>query len=1125
MSEIINGRYLLQNEIGAGGMGSVYRAYDRLSGQTVALKQVRLNQELQLGASISPYDTREALRLILAKEFQILAGLRHPNIIPVLDYGFDSERQPFYTMNLLEESQTILEAGAALDVEGKIGLIEQLLQGLAYLHRRGILHRDIKPENVLVTGGMVKLLDFGLSHAADEEGGLGGSPLYIAPEVFEGEDAATHSDLYAVGILLYQLLTGQHPFGQFDTDFYRRLLTLEPDLSLVDDRFSLLLERLLVKRPTGRPETAHDALRLLNEAWGRSESAETVAIRESYLQAATFVGRDAELERLTIALNGAKAGESSAWLIGGESGVGKSRLLDELQTQAMVDGWQVLRGQAVQSGSLPYQLWRTIVPHLVLNTAFSTVELSILKEIVPELDRLVNETIPVLAASNGSIDQERLVSTLVDALKRQNRPTLLLLEDLHWTHESMVPLKEIVGRIGRMPQLMVILTYRSDEAPHLPVELPEAESLLLGRLSKAEVKQLTQAILGDRANGSEIASLLAQETEGNTFFIVEVMRALAEEAGKLDEISGMTLPDGVLTRGMESLLRRRIQQVSSADQLLLQKVAVAGRQLDLQLLSYIAPNEEIGGSLQRALDAAVLSVRDNQWFFSHDKLRETIVNGLNSETRQRHHRQVAEALEGLYPGARRYDQSLLEHWHQAGDLDKEIEYLEPVAQYMIQSIADLDPARRLLTRGLDQLHDSDPRRIPLLNWLASTYSEKFDKENLELAFEMTNRALQLAEAVGDTLHIADSLYRLGSIRFLIGHADEETAAYAEKSLQQARLLGDQHKISDNLMLLGEIAHHRGNFEEALAYHQEGLAVSEEIGSPYRVGFSLDHIGQSYVVLGEYEKAVEYLQRSLEAYEAGGYKQRLGWTLINLANLPMLLGRYEEAAKHLRRCLAIFRKYDVPLGIAYGLNNLSRIATLEGKYDKAKEYLHHSNDIFRSSGLIRGMGYNLLQLGLIGLIEGEYEAAEGYLQQGLAGFQEVGETRFMAYCLSRLGFVYLNIKPDQARSTLLEALRLAYSLEIEPCLLEIVFGFAYLYLKNGELRRAGELIGLAQHHPKSNKEIQLLLRIIYPELIKVMPMVEQAEAIEYGKMLPLEEVVLELLGHHKLRMSLFDESVS
>src|SRR5690242_10653310 len=153
-------RYRLMAPLGEGAMGTVCRVHDRLTGQDVALKRVRLAP--QAAADL------EADRLALAHEFRTLAGLRHPHIISVFDYGFDAERQPFFTMELLDGAQTILGVGRQQSVDLRVGLLVQAFEALAYLHRRGVLHHDLKPENVLVSNGHARLLDFGLSVLAGQ---------------------------------------------------------------------------------------------------------------------------------------------------------------------------------------------------------------------------------------------------------------------------------------------------------------------------------------------------------------------------------------------------------------------------------------------------------------------------------------------------------------------------------------------------------------------------------------------------------------------------------------------------------------------------------------------------------------------------------------------------------------------------------------------------------------------------------------------------------------------------------------------------------------------------------------------------------------------------------------------
>jgi serine/threonine protein kinase len=141
ISGTIGGRYILERKLGEGGMGVVYQATDRLTQETVALKQVTIPAEQLEFTSRMSMGKSDNFRLALA-------SLRHPNIISVLDYGFDARRQPYLTMELLEDAPNLIEAGRKEQRPKQITLLVQVLQALAYLHRRGIIHRDLKPDNV-----------------------------------------------------------------------------------------------------------------------------------------------------------------------------------------------------------------------------------------------------------------------------------------------------------------------------------------------------------------------------------------------------------------------------------------------------------------------------------------------------------------------------------------------------------------------------------------------------------------------------------------------------------------------------------------------------------------------------------------------------------------------------------------------------------------------------------------------------------------------------------------------------------------------------------------------------------------------------------------------------------------
>lgn len=212
---LINNRYQLHEQLGAGGMGAVFRATDRLSGQTVALKRVVTPIKDINSASKNENVDSLSMRLALVHEFEILASMRHPHIISVLDYGFDEQGQPYFTMKLLAQAQTIVTFGRPLRFLSRVNLLIQMLQALAYLHRRSLLHRDLKPANVLVDSeGQVHVLDFGLSAQRNSlpEEVVTGTLSHMAPEVLRGQPPVEASDLYAVGVIAYELLSGHYPF-------------------------------------------------------------------------------------------------------------------------------------------------------------------------------------------------------------------------------------------------------------------------------------------------------------------------------------------------------------------------------------------------------------------------------------------------------------------------------------------------------------------------------------------------------------------------------------------------------------------------------------------------------------------------------------------------------------------------------------------------------------------------------------------------------------------------------------------------------------------------------------------------------------------------------------------------
>jgi predicted ATPase len=816
-------------------MGVVYRASDRLTGQEVALKRVTApTDQLQFAARGGDTDPS----LSLAQEFRTLASLHHPNIIGVLDYGFDDAQQPFFTMALLENAQTLVEAGQGQALETQMDLLVQTLQALVYLHRWGVLHRDLKPENVLVVDGHVLVLDFGVSVVTSRTmeyltRTTMGTFAYLAPELFQGGPVTVASDLYAVGVMAYEILAGEFPYNDANVAvLLADVLTRTVDVRSigVNDALAAVLERLLVKTREERYEDASNVIRDLCSAAGCSEPAETVEIRESFLQAAKFVERETELAWLSEALDAALEGQGSAWLIGGESGVGKSRLTDELRTLALVKGSLVLRGQTVSEGASPYHLWQEALRLLALATDLEDEEASVLKALVPDVGALLGRDVQDAPLLDPQAAQVRLFKVVGEVLCRQcaSQPVAMILEDMQWIDSNSLALLEWLVPLAFESSLLLIGNYRDEERPHLPDDLPGMQVLKLERLSEGGIAELSESMVGAVGRQQQVVDLLQRETEGNPFFLVETVRALAEEAGQLDRIVAMALPEEVFAGGVQEVVRRRLNRVPEHARPLLSLAAVAGRALDLEVLRMAAPNADLSAWLTVCADVAVLHVQGGRWRFAHDKLREGVLEGLSEGTRPGLHQRVAGAIERAYPDRSKQVVALAHHWSVAGDAAKELHYAALAGQQALQNSANEEAVQHLsraieLLQPLPETPERFGRELELQLGLCSASSalQGYSTPKVKQAF---TRARELCERIGQSPQLVPVLFGLFVFYWVAGdHWTASELAEQIMSLAQAQpakdpiaLIGAHWAKAGNLFMFGEFTLARVHLEQVLA---------------------------------------------------------------------------------------------------------------------------------------------------------------------------------------------------------------------------------------------------------------------------------------------------------------------
>jgi serine/threonine protein kinase/tetratricopeptide (TPR) repeat protein len=946
----------------------------------------------------------EMLRLTLAREFRLLSSLRHPNIISVLDYGFDDHLEPYFTMELLEGADTIMSAGKALPIEGKLDLLAQTLQALAYLHRRGIIHRDLKPGNVMVEGGRVKVLDFGVSmlrqHDVEDGHLIVGTLGYMAPELLGGTPASEASDLYAVGMIAYELFAGRYPFDITDLltlkdDILRR----QPDLGPIDGRVAGVIGWLLLKEPERRPENVDEVFEALGDWTGKPLVVETAATRDSFLQAAELVGRDDELAILCEMLDGAMAGQGAAALVGGESGVGKSRLLDELRARALVDGVVVLRGQAVSEGGGPYHVFREALRGLSLRADLDDLEASVLEAVVPEIGALLGREVPERPEIGPEAAQARLTRVVEDMFRRQQAPALLILEDLQWAGSESLKLLARIARLAGELRLFVVGSYRDDERSDMPSELPGMHALELGRLRAEDIAVLAASMLGEPGRRPEVIERLERETEGNPFFLVEVVRALAEEAGALSRVGVEPMPKTLSPGGMHRIVRRRLGRVPPPARALLEAAAVIGRQIDQALLRLASPDTDIDAWLMTCVNVAVIESHEGSFRFAHDKLREGLLADLSPDAGRDLHLRIAEAIEAVYPDEPEYTAALAHHYAAAGVAAKEACYRALAGEQALQSSAYREAAAlyeraiELVERSISGAAAADPptaagggllaravaRAAPLLPIRLGRVDMHGDR------FRLGHWEGRLAEVHGRLSNHAEAFRRgnralghlglpmpSGKAGLVLGLPVQIAVRALESAWPAAFAAGS----ADARALLLEALRVQTTVTDTTFYTQEALPMLYSglsmlnLGEPagpsasLACGYALMAAVAGIIPL--HPMAEAWSRRAIELVEAVGKPYDVAFVLQRVGSYRLWMARWSEAEGAFARDVEIARRVGDQRLFGDGMSCLILASIYQGRFVHAEEmfteitpFMHRTEDPqLLCGGRILGAGIKL-----------------------------------------------------------------------------------------------------------------------------------------------------------------------
>jgi tetratricopeptide (TPR) repeat protein len=686
------GRYELLRRLGSGGMGVVYAALDRERGRRVALKTLR---------KLEPGNLYR-----LKNEFRSAAGITHPNLVGLHELVSDGD-QWFITMEYVEGvrfsqyvrsdmsevqgdtspgedgEETAVDRPPApppqLDPERLREALAQLVAGVQALHAAGKLHRDLKSSNVLVTpAGRVVILDFGL--ASDRgptvdvtlEDGILGTPAYMSPEQAAGKPATAASDWYAVGVMLYEALTGRLPFvgttlkilaakQQHDPVTVQELSPEAPD-DLADVCMGLL-RRDPAARLTGVDLVARGLV-----PRGAPAARSRGATGPAPTAAAPLIGRADLVAALHDAYEATSRGLPVTVYVHGNSGIGKTALVDHFLSQLRRGGEAVLlSGRCYERETVPFKAFDSVVDSLThyLRRLPQVEAAALMPRDVHELTRLFPVLARVTVVSDapqrvfeGPDQQEarrRGFRGLKELLARiaDRRPLVLRIADLQWGDEDSARLLAELLSPPDAPALLLIGTYRSDEAAGSPMlrelqrlyERPgmrgDVRNLFVPPLTPREAEHLALLRMGrGDPRAQEEAARIASESEGNPLFVEELVRHAASRRRRGDtrDIS------------LEQLVLARLDGLPAPARRLLEVVAVAGRPVPQNLAFGTAG---LGGEDHGAL--ALLrtqhlvrthGARDADTVECyHDRVRLAVLAQLDRPSLTQHHRALADAFE------------------------------------------------------------------------------------------------------------------------------------------------------------------------------------------------------------------------------------------------------------------------------------------------------------------------------------------------------------------------------------------------------------------------------------------------------------------------------------------------
>jgi tetratricopeptide (TPR) repeat protein len=1100
------GAYRLEAAIGAGAMGTVWRA----SGPH-GVVAVKIAHPQFVGNA--------SLRRRFDREAAIGLSVRHANVVrtfaALLVPGEGGAQVPAIVMEFVEgrSLRDLLAEMRRLPEDLCRHLGREIARGLDALHAAGVVHRDLKPGNVMVTpANEVKVMDFGLARPEVDDrltshGEFVGTPCYAAPEQIRSERVDARSDLYSLGATLYELATGVPPLDGRDVAAWahgastvrvRPAGRINPQLSPF---FEELLTKLLSREPQGRFASAREIGEVLDAGehapwWSERATRVAGAIspaprRVRIPRETELVGREPDLAALRALFEAAKSGDGRVVLLEGEAGVGKSRLVEEFlaaldaageQFHALVGGFPPA-GAATGSGAFvsAYRehfdaergvdaLRRHLTETPLLFPAFAAL--------------LRGEPTPPGAEP---LTKDSLQTMFVHATRALagERPTVVFIDDLQFAPQDGRALFAALAYAA--PGLRVLLVGAS--RPGLPADwtaqlerLDHVRKRVLARLDESAVAALLARALGAGPAAARLARRVAATAGGNAYFLVELLRSLRERGvldGAADAAAEVAIPASI-----RDLVGARVAALAAEDRTLLETAACCGHEFDGRAVADALGRPRLDalrrlGALER--EHQVVRAAGPRFVFDHHLVGETLLAGMSDALREETHFAIADALEraATATGAPRdgaHAAQMAGHFLRGAAPARAARYVEPAMAHFEKSWLNED-AVRFADLALAAPGGVEGRARCELLMRKATRLDLLGRPADER--DAASAAVAVADEVGDATLRARARVTLGS-HLVRTSAHEQATSLLVEALSLARAAGDRAVEALAVGARGAQLIQLGRFEDAIVHDREWLALVRETGDRHGETVALGNLGNVLLHVGRFEEALVHQDRCLALARETGDLRSEATALGGVGIVCDALGRLEQGSAYTEQWIELSRRIGHRHGEAIATGNLGGTRHSLGRLGEARDLYVRSAALSREIGRPQAEAIALVNLGPIEAALGDFDEARRRLDAALSLARAIGDVRIEGYALQGLGAVAFTAgDADAATRDMEAALALRRRIGHAPGVAETLLALAAAHAESGrsdDARRAcAEALEVARSFAASDVAARVLCR--------------------------------------------------